>query len=287
MSRYAILFFIMIFFSCEKEVTFNFEHEPKLCLNCILNPDSTITANLSLSKKLDKSDNFEPVENANIYLYEGDILLGKLQNIGKGDYRLSRKPIIGKEYTITAVSNNYKKVKATTMVPAAPEIVFSKDTTGLSEYGDQVQYNLNVKIMDKPGKDFYWLYDSYYVGGVFYGGGCRAINAPYVDNFNRSIDSEAKYGFTHFLQIRMTDEGYDGQVLSFIIPDFSERDEYTAQHFLNADEHYDKYIKTTIINKMKEDSELPFYEPVQIYSNIENGYGIFGSCAITTIKLSK
>ncbi|MFW5757030.1 MAG: DUF4249 family protein [Tangfeifania sp.] len=28
---------------------------------------------------------------------------------------------------------------------------------------------------------------------------------------------------------------------------------------------------------------MPFFEPVQIYSNIENGYGIFGSCAITTI----
>jgi hypothetical protein len=142
-----------------------------------------------------------------------------------------------------------------------------------------------VKIVDKSGKDYYWLYGSWKVGGVIYSGGCHTINAPFVDVFNRSIDLEAKYGFTHFLQIRISDEGYDGQVLSFIIPDFVERDEYTAQHFLNADEHYDKYIKTTIINKMKEDSEFPFYEPIQIYSNIENGYGIFGSCAITSVKL--
>ena len=86
------------------------------------------------------------------------------------------------------------------------------------------------------------------------------------------------------MQIRMTDEGYDGQELTFTIPDIiggAQR----VKYFLNADEHYDKYIKTVIINRLNETDELPFYEPIQIYSNIENGYGIFGSCAITTINL--
>ncbi|MCA1760714.1 MAG: DUF4249 domain-containing protein [Bacteroidales bacterium] len=36
---------------------------------------------------------------------------------------------------------------------------------------------------------------------------------------------------------------------------------------------------------MNEGSDLPFSEPVQIYSNIENGFGIFGACAISTIVL--
>ncbi len=285
MKRFLLILTVLIFSSCEKEVTFNFEHEPRLCLNCILNPDSTITANLTLSKKLDKSNNFVPVENATIDLYEEDVLLGKLQEVGNGNYKLMKKPVKGKKYDIIVDVSGYKRVSATTTVPVAPEISYSKDTTGHSNYNDRILYNLNVEIIDKPGKDYYWLYGSWKVGGVIYGGGCRTINAPFVDVFNRNIDLEAKYGFTHFLQIRISDEGYDGQVLSFIIPDFVERDEYTAQHFLNADEHYDKYIKTTIINKMKEDSELPFYEPIQIYSNIENGYGIFGSCAITTVKL--
>jgi len=284
MNKYAILFFFMIFFSCEKEVTFNFEHKPKLCLNCILNPDSTITANLSLSKKIDKSDNFEPVKNATIYLYEKEILLGELQEAGNGNYKLAQKPIVGKQYKIVVEVEGFNSIMATTSIPKHPKLSYFKDTIGINEY-NILRYNLNVKLYDKPGKDFYWLFGSWVVGNVMYSGGCHAINAPFVDNFNRSIDSEGKYGFTHFLQIRISDEGYDGQVLNFRIPDFVERDEYSAQHFLNADEHYDKYIKTTIINRMKEDSELPFYEPIQIYSNIKNGYGIFGSCAITTIKL--
>jgi hypothetical protein len=82
----------------------------------------------------------------------------------------------------------------------------------------------------------------------------------------------------------MTDEGFDGKVLTFTIQDIIAGGNRN-QYFLNADEHYDKYIKTTLIKRMSENDDLPFYEPVQIYSNIENGYGIFGSCAITTIKL--
>ncbi len=285
MNRLLLFLAVLIFTSCEKEVSFNFEHEPKLCLNCILNPDSIVIANLTLSKKLDNSDDFAPVENAVVTLYEDDVLWGNLKAVGNGNYKLTQNPINGRKYKIVAETVGYEQVKATTIVPIAPEIIYSKDTTGHSKYNERILYNLNVEMIDKPGNDYYWLFETHIVNSVMYGGGCHAINAPFVDTFNRSIETEAKYGFTHFLQIRISDEGYDGQVLSFIIPDFVERDEYTAQHFLNADEHYDKYIKTTIINKMKEDSELPFYEPIQIYSNIENGYGIFGSCAITTVKL--
>lgn len=287
MNRLLLFFSILFFVSCEKEVTLNFEHTPKLCLNCILNPDSIITAKLALSKKLDDSDNFISVENATIKLYEEGILFGELTDYRNGHYLLNKKPTKGKRYKIVAESFDGKMVNATTLVPGAPQIVYVKDTVGSTEYDARIRYDLNVKLFDKPGKDNYWIYGSWRVGGVMYGGGSRAINAPFVDTFNRSIDTEAKYGFTYFLQIRISDEGYDGQVLDFIIPDFIVSDQHDSyyQHFLNADEHYDKYIKTTIINKMKEDSDLPFYEPVQVYSNIENGYGIFGSCAITTVKL--
>lgn len=286
MNRLLLFLIVLVFVSCEEEVILDFEHEPKLCLNCILNPDSTITARLTISKKLDNTDDFVSVNNATISLYEEDILLGKLLEVGNGNYKLTQKPIKGKKYKIIAEVGDYNRITATTIIPQAPSLNYIKDTTGYDEY-NLLRYNLNVRIIDKPGKDYYWLFGSHSMNGVMYGGGCRAINAPFVDTFNRKIDVEEQYGFTHFMQIRISDEGYDGQNLDFIIPNFVVSDQYNSfyQHFLKADEHYDKYIKTTIINRMKEDSELPFYEPIQIYSNIENGYGIFGSCAITTIKL--
>ena len=283
MIRLLFLFVLLLFGSCVEEVTLEFDHEPKLCINCILNPDSLIKASVTLSHSLDNSAQFEPVNNANIKLYEDDIFKGELTFLGMGKYLLKQKPESGKDYKIIVEAQGYETLEAFTKVPEKPLLNYSKDTTRILENVNWPLIDLNVQIIDKQGADLYWIYQTWIVNGVKYGGASQAINAPFVDPFNRIIDTEEKYGFRFFLQVRMTDEGYDGQKLNFTIPDIVENNR--TQHFLKADKHYDKYIKTVIINRLNETDELPFYEPIQIYSNIENGYGIFGSCAITTINL--
>lgn len=279
----------MVFYSCEQEVILDFDNEPKLCLNCILNPDSVVSAKLTLSHSLDNSGNFKTVDNGNLTLYEGNEIFGTLEAQGNGRYLLNRKPEEGKTYKIVAEVGNYTAISASTTLPDFPVIEYSKEITGHTSYDSTLDvYNLNVQLKDKPGKDNYWIYESVVVNDIKYGGGSREINAPFVDDFNKTIDTEAKYGFTLFLGVRLSDEGYDGQPMDFIIPDFIEATKYRyteAVYFLNADEHYDKYLKTSILNRIKETSDLPFFEPVQMYSNIKNGYGIFGSCAVTSIKL--
>jgi hypothetical protein len=288
-NNIILLFFLALFLvnSCEQDVTLEFNNEPKLCLNCILNPDSLITASLTLSHSLDNSGKFEAVNNAVITLYEEDNIKGTLKLKSDGKYILNQKPIAGKMYYIEAKVTGYQSIKAKTIVPEKPIIIYTKDTVRIIESVNRPIMNISVAIMDKVGNNFYWLYGTCIFKGRKDGGSCNAINSPYVDTFNRLIDSDSKYGFNHFLQIRMTDDGFNGEELRFIIPDMagSGNDLQSFMHFLSADEHYDKHIKTTLIKRMSENDDLPFYEPVQIYSNIENGYGIFGSCAITTIKL--
>ena len=283
-----LLFFgITLFPSCEKEVIFDFDHNPKLVLNCILNPDSVVSASLTLSESLDSLANFKPVEGAEIFLFEGNDIFGVLEPTENGHYKLDKKPEPGKTYKIEVKDKNHSPLLATTTVPKPPEIEYTKEITGHLEFDStRATFNLNVKINDKPGPNNYWIYDTWVVKGVKYGGARKEINAPFLDGFNKITDPEAKYGYTLSLGIRLSDEGYEGKTMEFVIPGYFEGTQYSytdAVHFLNADEHYDKHIKTIIINHMKENSELPFFEPVQIYSNIENGYGIFGSCAITTI----
>lgn len=283
-TLFQIIIFL-IFCSCVQDVTLEYDNEPKLCFNCVLNPDSIITASLTLSHALNNAGKFDVVNNAVITLYEENLVKGILKQNSEGKYFLNQKPVSGKTYHIIAESAGFKSLKASTTVPEKPAIQYTRDTTSIIDKPNVPIFDLKIQLIDKQGNNFYWLYNTYIVGGIKYGGNCKEINAPYVDNFNRYIDSDSQYGFYHFLQIRMTDEGYDGQVLEFTIPDNIVYLDYKAQHFLSADEHYDKYIKTTLIKRMSENDDLPFYEPVQIYTNIENGYGIFGSCAITTIKL--
>jgi len=292
MKRKKILFFLgfwILFYSCEQDVTLDFNKEPQLCLNSILNPDSLVSASLTLSHSLENSGSFETIDNGTLTLYEGNELFGTLEAKGNGRYILSKKPVVGKTYKIVAEAKDYTTISATTTLPDFPVVEYSKTFTGHPSYDSTLAvYDLNVQIKDKPGKDNYWVYENWVVSGRRYGGGSREINAPFVDDFNKEMDTEEKYGFRLFLGVRLSDEGYDGQPMNFVMTDFVENTKYNYNegvYFLNADEHYNKYLKTSIINRIKETSDLPFFEPVQMYSNIKNGYGIFGSCAITNIKL--
>jgi hypothetical protein len=146
--------------------------------------------------------------------------------------------------------------------------------------------DMNFIIHDLPGKSSYWLYRKYKLHDVTYShGGFSKIKAPFIDDFNRIIETETKYGYKYSLYVRISDAGFDADDMAFKVEDISSLTINFS--FLSADEHYDKYIKSSVkyfLNR-NEDGDIPFEEPVQIYNNIENGYGIFGSCAITTIKL--
>ncbi|MFW5774023.1 MAG: DUF4249 domain-containing protein [Tangfeifania sp.] len=276
---------VFLFPSCEKDVTFDFDHNPKLVLNCILNPDSVVSASLTLSESLDSTANFKPVRGAEIIIYEGNNIFGVLEPTGNGRYKLDKKPEPGKTYKIEVKGKNHDPLLATTTVPKPPVIEYSKTITDYITPDSTIYtFDVNIKLNDNPGRNSYWIYQKYIVGGVQYSRPANAVNAPFLDEFNKIIDPDSNYGYRLPLGMRLTDEGFDGQMLGFVIPDFvSIEERELSLFFLDADEHYDKHIKTIILNRMKENSELPFFEPVQIYSNIENGYGIFGSCAITTI----
>lgn len=285
---FLVFITVCISLSCEKEVSLDFDHTVRLCLNSILNPDSTMTASLTFSKSLDNSGNIKAAINGNITLYENDSVLGQFEEKGNGKYVLGRKPREGETYMIIAEVEGFHPVSAETTVPRRPEIEYSREITGYAGTDSAMAiFNLNVKLKDKPGTDNYWIYEKWVINGIRYGGSAREINAPFLDDFNKVTDSDSKYGYTLSFGVRLSDEGYDGKILEFVIPDFYEETDrrYTESvGFINADKHYDKYLKTSVINRMKETSELPFFEPVQIHSNINGGYGIFGSCAVTEIK---
>jgi hypothetical protein len=279
-----IILGVTLFSSCEKEVTFDFDKPAKLCLNCILNPDSTITARLTLSRNIENSSTFQPVDDATIVLYENGTELGTLTPAREGNYYLDYFPEPLSEYEIAVLHPDFENLTGSTAVPQKPIVDHRPDTLEYSEQGLYYLLDVHYEIHDTPGRTNYWLYGKHTVHGVTYSGGgffTSSLNAPFIDDFNRQTDTEAKYGFAYSYYVRISDIGYDESILRFSTYGKTG----LSTNFLSADEHYDKYIKSSVKARMNSEGELPFKEPVQIYSNIENGYGIFGACAITTIKL--
>jgi hypothetical protein len=277
-----IIFGVTLLPSCEKDVTFDFDRPAKLSLNCILNPDSTITARLTLSGNIENNTSFQPVDDATIVLHENGTELGALTSGGEGNYYLDYHPESQNEYEITVIHPDFENLSAETVVPQKPTVNHYPDTLEYTEQGGFYWLDVYYEIHDTPGRTNDWLYGKHTLHGVTYsGGGFLSLKAPFIDDFNRQTDTEAQYGFVYSYYVRISDVGYENRILGFNTP--GKTGSFT--NFLSADEHYDKYIKSSVKARLNSGGELPFKEPVQIYSNIENGYGIFGSCAITTIKL--
>lgn len=272
---------ISLFLSCRKEVELSFTHEPKLCFNCILNPDSIIKADLSLSQAIGESENFVPVSGAKIELFENNSFYGILNDNGQGNYSIKYNPQYGVEYKIRIEKNGYPASVAVTKVPNKTKIEVNTIITNSKEQ----LYRRTVKIYDTKGENQYWYY-AYSISGnqKFIGASYENLDEPFFDDFNKKQETESKFGFIYYYMIRFSDELFDGEVLQ-VNGSEQKRSTYymDVEKYMEVDTHYEKYLKTSIQALMLKDEEIPMSEPIQIYSNVSNGYGIFGSCVMFTI----
>ncbi len=282
----VLLLIPLPFVSCEKDMDTKVVVSPKLCFNCILNPDSVIRGSLSLSQSISENNTFQKVSNAIIELKKDGQVVGIIPNTGDGVYILNIKPNSGSFYEIIIKTEGFQSLHASTIVPLKPSVNYQLDNPILhnpNTYSSYYTYRISKNINDSPGTNRYWHYrlrqspsKIWRFVGVFYD-----VNSPIIDNFNRVTDATDELGFHYESYIRINDSGMDGGILSF----YSTSYQNEINLFMDTDEHYDKYMKSTIKQRINDSDNLLFNEPVQIYSNIENGLGIFGSVAITSFKL--
>lgn len=256
--------------ACEKEVTIDTSYPQKLCLNCILNPDSMIMASLTLSRDIENNSSFEPVNDATLILYTDEGLHDTLVSVGNGRYELNYKPIEGVSYNILVEHKEYENIRATTTVPGRASVSWTTDTTRISPptSGSRVFVRVDMSVHDNSNEtNYYWMESI-------------ETNAVFIDDFNRDIDTESKYGYVYSYYLRFSDVGYNGQTMDLTFT----RRSGIKWYLWSCDPHYDNYLKSTLKARLNAEKDLPFREPVQIYTNIENGYGIFGAVAATQIK---
>ncbi|WP_430973455.1 DUF4249 family protein [Sunxiuqinia rutila] len=286
---FTILSCCSVFLSCEQVVDFDYQTEQKICLNCVLNPDSTVSLDLYYTRTLDETGEFEPVSEATIEFFEDGEPWGTANHVSKGNYILDKKPLPGKTYAVKCNTPGNLPLTGRTTVQEKPNVSYvvqSKERyEGWREMDKSTQfYKLMVdyQLNDQTGNDYYWNYILFWYDAweKYNFSSSLVYISPYIDDFNRVIEADSKYGFYYEYYARLTDTGIDGGVLEFS-KDMSTK---IIDVFFNADEHYDKYMKSSVQQKMIDDESLSFKEPVQIYSNIENGTGIFGSASFTYLS---
>jgi len=274
---FVCLFFAFV--SCEKDLDTRIEVSPKLCFNCILNPDSLIKGSLSLSRSISEAGAFVKINHATVELKKDGQFIGLMQNTGNGIYGLTFKPCSGSIYELTIKAEGFPELHASTKVPEKPSVsCLLNDSVRIYGY---TNYLTTYTIHDRLGENHYWQFKIENRFGrkefVVYH---YDINSVIIDDFNKVTDATDKLGFHYEYYLRINDNGLDGKILTYT--DLTHPKDCIS--FMDTDVHYDKYMKSSIKQKVNEYNST-FSEPVQIYTNIENGLGIFGSAAITSFKL--
>lgn len=274
----------------------------KLVVNCYFAPDSAWE--FQVSKSLSVLDNAELklVDDASIVLYRDSAVIDSVKAPDTdGLYRSGESlPQPGERYRIEVLSPDFKNAlyaegTVPSPVPVTGANVIITDSaffyTRQYEWGampprGNVQGTLELTFSDPPGTDNYYQVSLYsFVKDYDYND--STIFWIYKRDINFTVDdpvvqkTEAYYGAARF-----SDELIDGQTYKLKL-DFEDWEASLDQvYFIDlVSLNRDSYLYRSSVQEYYESSGDPFSEPVLIYSNIENGFGIFAGYSTFTYQV--
>ncbi|MCF6364702.1 MAG: DUF4249 domain-containing protein [Bacteroidales bacterium] len=301
-NLFSIILTISIF-SCSEPIDINVDEvDKKIVLNGFINPDSTVKVNLSKSIGiLQKDKEVEFLKNADVKLFENNILIEELQYDTNGYYTGVTFPKIGKTYKITADYPSLTSVDANTLilnpvsvtsVNSSPQFISRVETWYDSNTGQQFdttiftldRMNIELTFTDPAEEENYYLitftalipqfgyfppdYNEVYLGEKMVSLDYNMNNSSWqnylhMNNFNGYILSDELFnGNSHTLNADI-----------YLYGDSSPETVYINFHRINK-EFYQFVIS---YSKYEETEYNPLAEPVNIKTNINNGFGFFSS----------
>lgn len=257
---------VLFFISCEKTVD-NVEVpdvEPKLVAACFLEAGSD-TATLKLTRSIPifhaSSGNYDDVKNAQVSISDGQNSV-QLQYknsylYGDGIYFAhlgALQATEGQEFRLKITTPDGEEISSSCKVPSSPttKIDLLDYDSIPNEWGYSTEYSFRFQLQDLgPDETSYYYFT---VLGFW--------TDPFGNRYEDELYSE-NYG-ENYQKIKKGDKA---------IMKFQSYDSYDSLRILayKTDEHYYHYHHSVSIYE----GDNPFAEPVIIYSNIENGLGVF------------
>ncbi len=283
------LFAIAVICSCKKtEDITDFPTEPsRLVVNCLFNPDSVWDFQVSKSlSELDNSEALYYIDNATVKLFEDGNLLETLTSTinasGIIEYRsVTNKPIYGKTYSISVGASGFPTIEAGGQFPILKStfetehfIIADSTFDPITNIMD-MRAKLSISINDPIGENnYYELYVIYF--DTLYSVADTSITKKYatVTSSDPSIEgSDDNIGSVFF-----TDQLFNGQDHSISFNVSESFHLYTTEKFyiILREHSKESYLYKKSFSLFQQNTFDFFSEPVQVYNNIIDGYGIFG-----------
>ncbi|MXY07519.1 MAG: DUF4249 domain-containing protein [Rhodothermaceae bacterium] len=272
------------------------DYDAEITATSLFTPDSVWTARISRTIPVEQAGTVDSpfLDNASVLVWEGDQLIDRLvyDNLGAGIYQSQsgRTPESNKLYRLEVEAPGYNRVEAISALPVAPQI--TELSLVLSERGAfTTWYSLRFRLKDSPDAAFY-SFGAYlvYASDPDDGGDSEDIQieplsmaqedatwqCSYEDALNPvQIDSDG--GGTEWCRTGiMTDRQFRGMERDFettIVPRYPEivREPSIIFYVISMSEDYFEYQRSL----ENTDYQDPFSEPLQVFTNVEGGRGVF------------
>jgi hypothetical protein len=288
---------ILIFISCEKTIKMDIADKGrKMVVNSIFAADSLLKIQLFESKYiLDGSYDYPPLENHSIALFENQTEIETVGSNEFGEYQFTSKLTERNTYSIAIYSPKYGDIAAKSYIPAKTKIdkiEYSTKITG--EYGYEYVDNIKFKVTftnEKNIENFYLIKIFYYTENYEYDPDTGEIISTTYSKYYLPLTSEdpSIYSTYSISGLVFSDELFDGQQHTVSCePDFFNYNSvspYYSIELITLSKDLFNYYRSYA--QYEETNDNPFAEPVKVYNNIENGFGIFGgySVAIDSVEV--
>jgi len=285
--------------------------ERHIVVNGIMTKDSLIKVRISKSQGIFENKKIEYLSSAKANLYKDNEFIEEMQHNDLGFYKSTIYPEIGVNYKINVEYNNLKPVNAKAILLEPIKIVKVDTNMQISyayyydkekkkyetdENAKNYEIKYKIKIKDKIGtNDFYFLaisisepvydYEPPYsflkyneVSQIF------NTNDPVINKNEQEFMLNGNYGVT-FSDEMFKNSEYTLNLSSSIYKDvYENNDIYIIVKLMTISQDIYRYIISHNLNEQIGDD--PFAQPVQVYSNVENGLGLFSGYTLDADTLT-
>ncbi len=303
---------IVFGWACEKIIEIDLgATEPRLVINSVITPDSVVSITLSRSMHILDNHNIMRITNATVKLYENDVEVAQLVHSANGKYAANFHPVLGRTYTIKVSAEGFDDVSAScTLDP--PVAIVDIDTSVIKDEYQQSMLALDVKFTDPGNRQNYYMlqaylkysyemYDPYgFTVDTLYQNEDTVIvdttwgiytmqemmEPMYLTSNDVIVESISSFGNgLVFRDELISGTTYTMKSSAYVYAYSAIGDMYAIVYMRSISKDYYMYMKTLSAHYSANGD--PFAEPVFVYSNVENGMGIFAGYTQTvdSIKL--
>jgi len=288
MYKYFFVTLLAIsFYACQKE---DFVKKidmpviaPKPTINCLIGEGNIIELTLSWSAGVPNNilDEFEVITNATVCFYENNVLIDTLDFNVNNKYSIDYAIQPGNTYSIKANVPGYGVLSASDYYPAPAEnftasIVDSFFHTGINVFFPVIRLSFDDDINDN---NYYSVsfnrmaFDTVTMSYYYTHSICASSTSPLLSSYPYSDEFGSEMCYKEF---QIDDYDYNGQSIIIDFKIWSSSSSPNDSFYINLGSTTEVYqLYSTTYSTYMQAAGNPFAEPVQVYGNIENGYGIF------------